>query len=239
MSTFCNGQTLPSSMPMTGAELMNDYDVASNQIKNIGATNFYTLIKTQANLSVESSSEIQIIDGIDGLSNDNIKGVLAGSGFQELESVQDTQQFRDKLVGFLNDIKRTYCVYEKLYRYSLNDLFSNLSAPISDDKLKRSVQLNKKLLIIIAGVNRIDKFLKDQSIDFITQIAATKNTLESNTDKLKAHLSILENKNADVELHKRMVEYTEEKNRANRNLLSLYTLLNAIAFGAIFYIAKE
>jgi hypothetical protein len=239
MNSFCNGQQMPANMPVTGAELINDYDVATSQIKNIGATNFYTLIKTTANIAVESNTDIQIINAIDNLTDDNIKSVLISSGVQEIESVEDVTGFREKLSGFLGDVKRTYCVYEKLYRSSLNDLFSNLSVAISDDKLKRAVQLNKKLLIIIAGVNRVDKFLKNQSVEFINEISAAKNTLESNTEKLKKHLSILEGKNAEVELHQRMAEYTEEKNRANRNLLSIYTLLNAVALGLIFYIGKE
>ena len=49
---------------------------------------------------------------------------------------------------------------------------------------------------------------------------------------------ILERETAAADLHKRMAEYTTEKNRANQNLLTLYAVLNVTALAMIFYIAR-
>jgi hypothetical protein len=49
----------------------------------------------------------------------------------------------------------------------------------------------------------------------------------------------LNSENSITELRKRMVEYTEEKNRSAMNLLSLYGFLNLVAIGLLFYVARS
>lgn len=65
------------------------------------------------------------------------------------------------------------------------------------------------------------------------------NDIEDTTEKLQAQLATLTSQDADRKLYGRMVEYTEEKNQAHRNLLGMYTVLNLVALGLIFYIAKD
>jgi uncharacterized membrane protein YhiD involved in acid resistance len=123
----------------------------------------------------------------------------------------------------------------------LNDLFLNLStaSTIDSGKNTRAITLAKKIIIILAGINRIERYLREKSSSFITSITSKNIDIDTNTDKLKEQIRVLESKSSDADLYKRMVEYTEEKNKAHRNLLSLYGMLNIVGLGLIFYIAKE
>lgn len=235
---FCQGIQLPQGFPSTGPDLLKDYDITSKTLVTTGATSIITLIKQQANIN-GTEKESVIISNIETLSDDKIQTILSGCGFGTYSPESNSDIFKSKVATFNSDVKITYCVYQSLYRNSLNDLFSNLSVPISSDKNQRAVLLAKKIIIVLAGTNRIEKYLRERSSSLITSVTSKNVDINTNTDKLKEQIQILESKSADADLYKRMVEYTEEKNRAHRNLLSLYTALNIVGLGLIFYIAKE
>jgi hypothetical protein len=44
--------------------------------------------------------------------------------------------------------------------------------------------------------------------------------------------------NANTALYKKMVEYTKQKGKANGNLVLLYTFMNLIALGMLFYVYR-
>ena len=240
MSSFCRGINLPQGFPSTGVDLLKDYDITEKTLKTSGATNIMTLIKQQANIS-DADSETQIIEKINGLTDDKIKTIIEGCGVTGFAASTSSSEFKTAMATFNTDVKTTYCVYQSLYRNSLNNLFIGLSSSPTIDSAKntRAIILAKKIIIILAGVDRIERYLREKSASFITSITSTNIDVDTNTNKLKEQLRILESKSADADLYKRMVEYTEEKNKAHRNLLSLYAMLNIVGLGLIFYIAKE
>jgi hypothetical protein len=63
--------------------------------------------------------------------------------------------------------------------------------------------------------------------------------LQSTFDTLQSHNQLLNSETSVADLRKRMVEFTEEKNRSALNLLSLYGFLNLVAIGLLFYIARS
>lgn len=235
---FCQNVTLPPNFPSTGADLAQDYDVTKKTLTTSDATNIMTLVRQQARLNGTETDAI-ILDKIEKLTDDNIEIILSGCGFGIYSPDMKTAEFKSKITAFNNDVKNTYCVYQALYRNALNDLFSNLSVSISDEKKVRAVTIAKKILIILAGVHRTELYLRQKSNSLVSSITSKNIDIDTNTDALKNQINVLESKSADAELYKRMVEYTEEKNRAHRNLLSLYAVLNIVGLGLIFYIAKE
>jgi hypothetical protein len=52
------------------------------------------------------------------------------------------------------------------------------------------------------------------------------------------HNKVLKQEDAAGILHKRMVEFTQEKNLSANNLLSLYGFLNLVALGLLVYISR-
>ncbi len=148
-------------------------------------------------------------------------------------------------------IKMEYCFYYVRYKYALETLFDKLvttsksSTLTSSDqqdiqsKLTRAKEYNEKLNDLIQITNYIAQKraseMRDQNSDINkvnTEIAGTFQTLQD-------HAKILNKESSITDLRKRMVEYTEEKNRSALNLLSLYGFLNLVAIGLLFYIARS
>jgi hypothetical protein len=237
MLDFCSGITFPA---VADNQITYEYDVATNTFVSSGATNIYTLTVAllDANVTIESA-ENDILDNIDRLSSAVlISDIMKPLGFVEYTaSIDAANEFQVKMDKFKADTKKTYCAYRHLYKKSLDRLFASLSK-VNDTDLQISVFNAKKVLVVIAIVNRISKYLTEIGYD-LTRAQDIKTAIDKNTEEIKAQLGVLQDKSSKTELYKRMVEYTEEKNRAHRNLLSLYSVLNIVGLGLIFYIAKE
>lgn len=237
MPDFCSGITFPA---VADNQITYDYDVATNTFVSSGAANIYVLAcaRLDANVTIQSS-ENDILDNIDRFSSAVlVADIMKPLGFVEYSgSVDAAKEFEVKMDKFKTDTKKTYCAYRHLYKKSLDRLFTSLSNINSTD-LQTAVVNAKKVLVVIAIVNRISKYLTDIGYD-LTKARDVKTAIDKNTEDIKGQLAILQDKSSKTELYKRMVEYTEEKNRAHRNLLSLYSVLNIVGLGLIFYIAKE
>lgn len=237
MPDFCSGITFPA---VADNQITYDYDVKNNTFVSSGAANIYVLTcaRFDANVTIQSD-ENAILDNIDRLGSDVlVSDIMKPLGFVEYTaSVDAAKEFEVKMDKFKADTKKTYCAYRHLYKKSLDRLFASLSS-VKDADLQISVVNAKKVLVVIAIVNRISKYLTDIGYD-LTKAQDIKTSINKNTEDIKGQLGVLQDKSSKTELYKRMVEYTEEKNRAHRNLLSLYSVLNIVGLGLIFYIAKE
>lgn len=237
MQDFCSGITFPA---VADNQITYEYDVNTNTFVSSGATNIYVLTTAcfDANVTIQSD-ENAILDNIDRLGSDVlVSDIMKPLGFVEYTaSVDAANEFEVKMDKFKADTKKTYCAYRHLYKKSLDRLFASLSS-VNDTDLQISVINAKKVLVVVAIVNRISKYLTDIGYD-LTKAQDIKASIDKNTEEIKGQLDVLQDKSSKTELYKRMVEYTEEKNRAHRNLLSLYSVLNIVGLGLIFYIAKE
>lgn len=151
----------------------------------------------------------------------------------------------------MNKIQQEYCYNYFRYRYSLETLFDKLVATskgstLSEDerndiqsKLNRAKQFNERLNDIIQITNYIAQTRAREMRDQNTEINSLNSTIQSTFDTLQAHSKMLSSETSITDLRKRMVEYTEEKNRSATNLLSLYGFLNLVAIGLLFYIARS
>ena len=237
MPDFCSGITFPA---IQDSQITSDYNVATNTFVASGATNIYVLTcaRFDANVTIQSSEDA-ILDNIEKLSSAVLlTDIMKPLGFVEFtSSVDAANEFEIKMEKFKADTKKTYCAYRHLYKKSLDRLFTSLSQVNSAD-LEAAVLNAKKLLVVIAIVNRVSKYLSQIGYD-LTKAGDIKASIDKNTEDLRGQLTILQDKSSKTELYKRMVEYSEEKNRAHRNLLSLYSVLNIVGLGLIFYIAKD
>lgn len=98
--------------------------------------------------------------------------------------------------------------------------------------------LNSRLILITQIANGIAKNRYQKTNSFQGQINTINNQLTSRRAGLQEQNEILSRETAAADLHKRMVEYTIEKNKANQNLLALYGVLNITALAMIFYVAR-
>jgi hypothetical protein len=145
-------------------------------------------------------------------------------------------------------IKREYCYYETRYFYVIDRLITGLKDGfLSNDPGKRKViqgaldnarNLNLKLNDLIQITNRITRRRLEESQNFNETINDLNKTMDTRSRLVKAQAKILNDEQATAVLHKEMVKFTEEKNRANSNLLSLYSFLNIFALGMLIYIYR-
>jgi hypothetical protein len=105
-------------------------------------------------------------------------------------------------------------------------------------RLVAARMLNQKLTLLTQITNGISKKRYASTSALQSEINAVNGSLAKRREDLLEQRDILQRETAAADLHKRMAEYTTEKNRANQNLLTLYAVLNVTALAMIFYIAR-
>lgn len=181
----------------------------------------------------------------------------------ELSRVADTQNVNQQAAtSILSNIGTTegatfrkiqeeFCFNYFRYKYSLETLFDTLvntskkSSLTDTDKstiqtqLTRAKQFNEKLNDLIQIINSIAQKRSTEMRAQNTEINQMNTNLQSTFDTLQRHNQMLSSQTSVADLRKRMVEFTEEKNRSALNLLSLYGFMNLVAIGLLFYIARS
>lgn len=147
----------------------------------------------------------------------------------------------------IQKLQDEYCYYSARYAYAVQMVVDSASASASApsasggssqgaDWLAASRSLNTRLQDIIS----IMKYLTTQrmniapngsSAELNAELAVRMKTLSEQGADLGAQ-------NADTVLYKKMVQYTKQKAKANGNLVLLYTFMNLIAFGMLFYVYR-
>jgi len=240
MSSFCGGS---SSVPsFTSSELKEEYP---NGI-----------------LQSISDSPVMDSDGLiaDGWIQQTIKNLeeseiipkptkakkVTSAPFDSPDSQDPLSTYVSKDRKLQDNIKKEYCFYESRYFYALDNFLqsiadSSLRGTPTDvnSKLDTVKELNGKLSTLTQITNGIAKYRYDTNVQFQGDINSLNVNLRSRQKKLQEQSEILNKESSSVELYKRMVEYTLEKNNANQNLLTLYGVLNIVALGIIVYIARN
>ena len=156
-----------------------------------------------------------------------------------------------KETATMGKIQQEYCFYYFRYKYSLETLFDKLVTTskltnLTDNdrsdiqnKLNRAKEFNEKLNDMIQITNYIAQKRVSEMREQNTEINSMNTSIKSTFDTLQEHSKILNSESSISDLRKRMVEYSEEKNRSALNLLSLYGFLNLVAIGLLFYIARS
>jgi hypothetical protein len=197
--------------------------------------NIYTVLLSK--MSTPSMSSEAILSQFQTMEDSKVVEVLNTYGFESLTSATPSSNGISAIVAEFNSrIQFTYCAYKELYRKALKEFFEDITTNNAITK-ERATVLNRKLSVILAGLNRIRIYLQSRA-DMITNSVADLST-GTTAQSLQQQLKDLESKEADRELYTRMMEYTEEKNNRHRNLLAMYSVLNLVAVGLIFYIAKN
>jgi hypothetical protein len=148
--------------------------------------------------------------------------------------------------AFVNSIKSEYCFYDSRYKYSLQELIGKLQVGYTnnnDDNYKLiqkylpiTQTLNQKLNDLTTITNQITTHRLQMTQVNNQNINALNQELASRSAKLQGQNEILSGKQGDVALYKEMVKYTGEKAKYTDNLITLYSSLNIIALGLLFYV---
>jgi hypothetical protein len=166
----------------------------------------------------------------------------------------DAPETKDPLAEFVSrektlqeQIKKEYCHYEKRYFSALDGFLTSVGDASLKDQASSTVQtrlditrqLNQKLTLLSQIVNGFSKYRYAETTKFQNDINGLNEGLKKRQKKLLEQNRILQKETAAADLHKQMVAYTIEKNKANTNLLTLYGVLNITALAMLFYIARS
>jgi hypothetical protein len=228
--TQCTGLT-PCTNPQVVDNLQTaGYSVGSNfNCKITELTPTITATQIIEKFNIPSTGDPVVSDPA-------VETLLDRYGFTPLANMtgKTSTEIQTALTNLNNRVQFTYCAYQKMYHTALTAFFTN---PTVENRT-RAILLNIKLMIITSGLNRIRIYFQSKSSSIMAS-SNTENNIAGKNAELSSQLATLTSKDGERQLYARMVEYTEEKNQAHRNLLGMYTVLNLVALGLIFYIARE
>jgi hypothetical protein len=173
---------------------------------------------------------------------DNLQSNMYGAP----QDVDPLASFVQKDNEVQNNLKTEYCFYEKRYLSVLDAFLTSVgdaslngnNASTVDTRLNQVISINQKLILLSQIINQISISRYNSAQKYQTDINSLNETLKGKQLKLQEQRNVLLKENASLDVNKRMVEYTSEKNRANNNLLAIYAALNVVAIAMVFYIAK-
>lgn len=230
MSTFCTGVTTQSIPTHSVSELQAIYSNADGK-PGILPDSMPTMTDGLASSSWLSTYMTTLKNN----------GILPSLPETAPESSDSLKPYITKENTLQDSIKKEYCFYESRYFAALNMFLTAVASDTSaiQGYLDKTRALNNKLTLLTQITNEIAKKRYSDTKTLQSSINSLNTELQSKQTKLLEQKTVLEKETAAADLHKRMVEYTTEKNRANQNLLTLYGILNVSALAMIFYIARS
>ena len=163
-------------------------------------------------------------------------------------NMNEVTAYKQKLIAFYQGIKAEYDYYDVRYRYLLNFIITELSKPTSQQATTgewtiasatdKAIDLNKKMNYITQLIQAVGKDLYNNVSAKTSEITQINAELNKKGAQIKKHAEVFSKNMSEVELKKRMAEYTQEKARATDNLLTLYFVLNVFALTGLVYVYK-
>jgi hypothetical protein len=153
------------------------------------------------------------------------------------------QADKDKL--FQLGVQQEYCYYESRYLSSMKSFLDLSTSGNTDDvpAAKNFLQASKTLNTKINSMLELLNLLSSSRIDAMGKIKAavdnTNSRISTATAQVQNQYKLLSADNALMETQKQAMKYTKEKNDAIMNQISLFTIMNAFAIGAIFAIVRS
>jgi hypothetical protein len=148
--------------------------------------------------------------------------------------------------AFHKAIQAEFCYYEAAYFSALDAFLQSLANSSLQQQPGQNVQgnlalarqTNQRITVFTQIVNAIAKHRYTKSQGLQSEINNINNKFKNRGAILAEQAQILNKESASADVHKRMAEYTLEKNKANNNLLTLYSLLNVSAIAMLIYISR-
>jgi len=239
--TFCPNRTANSIPSFTTNELSQRYQLGIIPFNmppmNNGLVNQAWL--SDYITTLEKQGILPVAPNLDKVQSDM---------FNSPETVDPLKTYVEKENAFQSNLMAEYCFYESRYFSAVNSYLQTIGAASMRGNTTNNatlssqqtiaVNLNKNLLLLTQLADAISKKRYMTSEQMNNEINRLNDQLKSRGSKLLEQNRILEKETATADLNKRMVQYTEEKNKANQNILALYGVLNIVALAMIVYVAR-
>jgi hypothetical protein len=244
MSTFCGGT--PGTVPSyTSGQWLEQYRDPK------GGTGILPPVLPEITDGLADESWVQ--QYVKGLEDRSViprapqrMETLPTNMFNSPDTKDPMATYIEKDNDFQDSVKAEYCFYEGRYFAALDAFLQavggsslgNASQSNVQQRLATTKKLNAKLTLLIQIVNGTSIYKYSIAQRYQQGINSVNENLRSNETKLRRQKQILDKENTALDISRRMVEYTTEKNRANNNLLAIYGVLNIVALAMVFYVAR-
>jgi hypothetical protein len=165
--------------------------------------------------------------------------------FGSPDSKDPLAQYTAKEQELHESIRAEYCFYERQYFSALDSFLTGLADSSLrgnqtniQERLDLARQTNQRVTVFTQIVNAISKYRYTSSQRWQQDINQLNAEFRKRGIILAEQAAMLRKESASADLHKRMVDYTLEKNKANSNLLSLYVVLNVSAIAILVYLSR-
>jgi len=149
----------------------------------------------------------------------------------------------------LTAMQAEYCYYAARYRYCIMKIIETSTAaptvgasaapPALADWLAAARTLNTRLMDLVSIMKALTAARMELGPQMGADVAKLNADLSVRMKKLSEQSGDLASSgNGDNKVYKKMVEYTKQKAKANANLVLLYTFMNLIALGMLFYVYR-
>jgi len=172
-----------------------------------------------------------------------LKGTITGQAADATNSVS---------YDLLYSLQYEFCFWVKSYSVLLGDYVTVQNKVTSTTGFTTTAQteLQRNIINLLNAVNlrlsdltEISNYVAQQQSAALgtmnTQVNQFLSDIQSNTDTLVKNSKQLSGSDANSNLRKRMLEFSEEKNNYANQLLTLYGAANFIALGLLFYIYRS
>ena len=174
----------------------------------------------------------------------NVQSRIGGPGPNTLDPVAT---YNTQVASFLQLIGQEFCFYQTNYFIAVNAFLSYYStaSTASSGAVNLGVWqdaaliLNQKVNTMVSLINYMANMNVANMRTLQSELISQTTSISSSTTALEAQADILRDNNKSNTLYKQMMEYTEEKNRANKNLLAVYFTLNVVAITCLFIAARS
>ena len=152
----------------------------------------------------------------------------------------------------LYSLQYEFCFWVKVYSVLLGDYVTLNNRPATQNGFTpiKKTEIQRKIINLLNAVNlrlsdltEISNYVAQQQSASLATMNTNVNKflsdIKANTVRLDANSKELSDSDANSNLRKRMLEFSEEKNGYANQLLTLYGAANFIALGLLFYIYRS
>jgi hypothetical protein len=161
-------------------------------------------------------------------------------------NLEPISSYNREIVAFLELVGQEFCYYQNNYFNALNAYLTYYGRASGQgtavDNLNEwqsaALTLNQKVNTMVMLINYMGNMNIANIRTLQNQLVSQTSSITRSTESLKEQADILRDNNKTNTLYKEMVDFTEEKNRANKNLLAVYFTLNVVAITCLFIAAR-
>ncbi len=190
-------------------------------------------------------------------------GLLEGAAKLPKSLTEDEKKDAQTVYAYLSAdekalaaMKSEFCYYNARYRYAVTQFLQYATAaaapakgssssaapaansPVADDWLAALRTLARRMIDMLSIMTHITQRRMKEYGEAGPEVAKRNADLIMRLNALKDQKAGLDKPTAEVDVSERMMAYTKEKARANRNLIALYSFLNLVALGMLFYVYR-